>query len=67
MTEKLLLKVEEAAEALSVSVRTLRYLIANGEVAPVVHIGRSLRIPTATLRAFVETRTAHDGTTLRTG
>jgi excisionase family DNA binding protein len=58
MTEKLLLTIKEAAEALSISERTVRYKIASGELAPAVHIGRSVRIPTASLHALVERLTA---------
>jgi excisionase family DNA binding protein len=58
MTEKLLLTIEDAADVLSLSPRTLRYLIAAGDLAPVLRVGRALRIPAATVRAFVETRTA---------
>lgn len=57
MTDKLLVTTKEAADALSVSERTVRYLIANGELAPVVRIGRSVRVPVATLRKYVENRT----------
>lgn len=57
MTDKLLVNLNEAAAALSVSERMVRYLIASGELAPVVHIGRSVRVPVATLRDFVEKRT----------
>jgi len=58
MTEKLLLTLNEAADALSLSERTIRYLITRGELAPVVHIGRSVRIPMSSLRALVEQRMA---------
>jgi excisionase family DNA binding protein len=52
--EPLLLTAKEAAEVLRCSERQVRYMIADGSLSPVVHLGRSLRIPTATLRALVE-------------
>lgn len=56
MTEAILATITDAAMALAVSERTVRYLIARGELAPVIHIGRSVRIPVETLRAFVDAR-----------
>ena len=58
MTERVLLRTREAAEALAVSEREIRYLVARGELAPVVRIGRALRIPVATVRSFAERRAA---------
>lgn len=58
MTEKLLVDLREAAAALSLSERMVRYLIARGELAPVIRVGRSARIPITTLRSFVEERAA---------
>lgn len=58
MNEKPLLTIEECAGEWSLSVRTIRYLIARGELAPVIHIGRSVRIPASTMRVFVEERIA---------
>lgn len=57
MTEKLLVTIEEAAEVLSLSVRTVRYMIERGELVP-VRVGRAVRLATSTLRAYVEMRTA---------
>jgi excisionase family DNA binding protein len=54
VTEKLLVNLKEAAATLTVSERTVRYLVARGELAPVVRIGRSVRVPVATLRKYVE-------------
>jgi excisionase family DNA binding protein len=47
-TEKLLFKIEEAAKALSISVRTIHYRIKNGQLAARKE-GRSLRIHRAEL------------------
>lgn len=57
MTESLLATIDDAAAALAVSPRTIRNLIQRGDLAP-VRIGRSVRIPIATLRAFVDARVA---------
>lgn len=50
---KLLLSVVEAAERLSVGRSTVYELINRGQL-PVVHVGRSARIPTTALAALVE-------------
>jgi excisionase family DNA binding protein len=55
ITSKPLLTREEAAEALSQSVRTLDYLIASGEL-PAVRIGRSVRIRPSAIEYFIEAR-----------
>ncbi len=56
-TVRLLLRVEEAAEALAISRTALYVLLRAGEV-PAVHIGRSVRIPLGALEAYVERRSA---------
>ena len=53
MTAPLLLTLERAAEALSVSPRTVRRLLDAGELAP-VRIGRSLRVSAESLRRYVD-------------
>jgi excisionase family DNA binding protein len=53
--DALLLTTREAASRLSIGRSTLYELIAAGEVE-VVRIGRSVRVPTATLAVFVERR-----------
>lgn len=52
-TPRLLLRVEEAAEALAVSRRTLYTLLRSGEI-PVVRIGRAVRITVAALETYVQ-------------
>lgn len=49
----MLLKVPAAAESLSVGRSTIYNLIADGELET-VHIGRSVRVVTASLEAFIE-------------
>ena len=51
-TSKLLLKVEEAAQMLSLSRKTLYDLIRRGEMAS-LKIGGSRRIPLTALHAFI--------------
>ena len=53
MTAPLLLTLERAAEALSVSPRTVRRLIDAGHLAP-VRIGRSVRLSAVDLHAYVD-------------
>ena len=55
--ERLLLRVPEAAEWLSVGRSTVYELVQRGEL-PTVHIGRSVRIPAAAVRAWVEQQAA---------
>ena len=54
MTERLL-RLPEVADALSVSVSTVRRLVDRGEL-PVVHIGRSVRVRNVDVRRFVVAR-----------
>ena len=56
-TTTLLLRVEEAAEALSLGRSTVYELIRDGEL-PVVKIGRATRIPVQAVEAWVESNTA---------
>jgi excisionase family DNA binding protein len=52
-TERLLLRVSEAAELIGVS-RSMAYvMVARGEL-PVVRIGKAIRIPMAGLRRWIE-------------
>lgn len=51
---KLLLSRREAAQSLSLSIRTLDKLIATGQL-PTTRIGRSVRIHVDTLEAFAST------------
>ena len=51
--EKLLLKPTEAADALGVSRSTIYELVAAGTV-PSVRLGRSVRVPVASLWKFAE-------------
>jgi excisionase family DNA binding protein len=51
--DRLLLRVEEAAEYLSLGRSKTYQLVATGEL-PVVRIGRSVRVPAAALRRWVE-------------
>ena len=54
---QMLLRAEEAAQALGIGRSKLYALLAAGEL-PVVRIGRSTRIPAAALQRWVEERTA---------
>ncbi len=56
----LLLTVREAAALLSIGRSTLYELIAEREIE-VVHIGRSVRVPQASLHAFVARRRVSGG------
>lgn len=51
--ERLLLRVEEAAEALGLSRSGIYNLISAGEI-PVVRMGRSVRVPAEALREYVK-------------
>lgn len=51
-----LLNVDQAAEAMSVSTKTVRRLIATGEV-PHVRVGRAVRIRTRDLDRYIEAAT----------
>jgi excisionase family DNA binding protein len=55
-TDRLLLRVEEAAELLGLSRATLYVMVAAQQI-PVVHIGRAARIPADGLRKWVEQQT----------
>ena len=50
---KLLLRVSEAAELLSVARSKAYVMVQSGEL-PSVRLGKSLRVPAAALTAFVE-------------
>ena len=54
--DRILLRPEEAARALGIGRSKLFLMLAAGEL-PVVHIGRSTRIPTAALQRWVEQHT----------
>ena len=51
----LLLKVEAAAKLLSLGRTKMYELIAAGDV-PIIRLGRSVRVPTESLRQWVEER-----------
>lgn len=51
-TERLLLRIPEAAQSIGVGRSTLYLLIAEGAI-PVVRIGRAVRVPAAALRDWV--------------
>jgi excisionase family DNA binding protein len=51
--QSLLVRPQDAAASLGVGRTTLYELMRSGEL-PLVHIGRSVRIPTHALRAWVE-------------
>ena len=53
MAEQLLLKPAEAAKALAISERMLRYLTADGEI-PCVRVGRAVRYDIFDLRAWID-------------
>lgn len=57
---RLLLRVEEAAEALGISRTTLYELLRAGSI-PVIHIGRSVRIPVVALERYVALLAGADG------
>lgn len=63
MTEQLLVRADEAARMLGVCRSKAYAMLASGEL-PAVRIGRSVRVPVAALRAWVEKQTsaAADGT-----
>ena len=54
MSDELLLKPNDAAKRLNVSVRTLRDLTNKMGEIPAVRIGKSVRYDVADLRAFIE-------------
>ncbi len=54
--EKLLLRVNEAAEIASIS-RTVAYELIGSGQWPVVRVGTAVRVPLAGLRAWVEAQT----------
>lgn len=51
-TQKLLLRVGEAAEILSVARSRAYAMVAAGEI-PSVKLGRSVRVPVASLHAYI--------------
>ena len=53
MSEQLLLKPAEAAKALAISERMLRYLTSDGEIS-CLRVGRSVRYDPMDLRAWIE-------------
>lgn len=56
MSEKLLLKPEEAGQRLSVGRSKIYALIASGAV-PSVKVGHSVRVPVAALERWIEQQT----------
>jgi excisionase family DNA binding protein len=55
--DKLLLRISEAAEMLSVA-RSKAYAMVQAGELPVVRIGKSVRIPVRALNEYVERKTA---------
>ena len=53
---RLLLRVQEAAEALGVSRTSLYVLLRAGDI-PSLHIGRSVRVPVAALHSYIDQHT----------
>lgn len=53
MTETLLLTLEDAAQRLAISPRSVRRLIERGELTP-IRIGRAVRLSADDLRAYVD-------------
>ena len=51
---RLLLTIPQTARSLNISRAKLYSLIAKGEGPPVVHLGRSVRVSTISLRKWVE-------------
>jgi excisionase family DNA binding protein len=56
MTDRVLLRVDEAAQLLSLGRSTLYAMAAAGTI-PTVRVGRSLRIPRGELNRWIEQRT----------
>jgi excisionase family DNA binding protein len=56
MTDRVLLRVDEAAQLLSMGRSTLYAMAAAGTI-PTVRVGRSLRIPRDELNRWIEQRT----------
>ena len=54
--ERLLLRPEEAAETLGIGRSKTYELLASGEL-PSIKVGRSMRVPTDALRAWIRDRT----------
>jgi len=55
--KKLLLRVEEAAEAIACSRSKTYQLLADGSL-PSVRVGRSIRVPVAALESWINERAA---------
>ena len=64
--ERLLLRPEQAAEALSLGRTTIYELLRTGELESVL-VGRSRRVPVAALNDFVELRRAEAEPALSVG
>lgn len=54
MSQRLLLTIPQAARSLNISRAMLYSLIAKGKGPPVVHLGRSVRVPAISLRKWVD-------------
>ena len=61
--EPALLRVDEAATYLAIGRTTLYELIGRGEL-PTVHIGRSVRVPTAAIKQWIQGRSGSSATSL---
>jgi excisionase family DNA binding protein len=57
MTERLLLRANEAADLMGVS-RSLVYELLRSGTLPSVRIGASVRVPADALRAWIDARTS---------
>lgn len=57
MSGRLLLRVEEVAEALDVGRWKVYEMVATGEL-PVIRIGRLVKVPRAALERWIEERTS---------
>lgn len=60
ISERLVLRVEEAAALLSVSRAQAYALIARGEI-PSVRVGKAVRVPRRALEAWLDAQTRHAG------
>ena len=56
--EPLLITINDAADTLAISARTVRRMLERGDL-PTVRVGRSIRIPTKALKDWVDQVTDH--------
>ena len=55
-SDKICLNITEASEQLSLSRQSIYKLINSDSTFPIIHIGKSVRIPSDALSAWVEAR-----------